>query len=44
VLSDIAHSRTVTTAQREQYGGTGPLTPEAGFDPMTMCMKVPAAQ
>jgi beta-glucosidase/6-phospho-beta-glucosidase/beta-galactosidase len=29
VLGQIAQARTVTIAQREQYGGTGPLTPDA---------------
>jgi len=28
VLAEIAGSRTVTLAQRDQYGGTGPMTPE----------------
>jgi len=28
VLGDIAKSRTVTSAQRRQYGGLGPMTPE----------------
>lgn len=30
VLSAIAGSRTVTTAQRQTYGGDGPMTPEPG--------------
>jgi beta-glucosidase len=30
VFGGIAASRSVTSAQRSQYGGTGPLTPEAG--------------
>ncbi len=31
MLGTIAKSRTVTSAQRAEYGGTGPLTPEVGF-------------
>ncbi len=30
VLGAIAGARTVTTAQRQQYGGDGPMTPEPG--------------
>jgi hypothetical protein len=32
VLGAIAQSRALTVAQRQEYGGTGPLTPEPGFD------------
>ncbi len=31
VLGDIATSRTLTTAQRETYGGDGPMTPDPLF-------------
>ena len=31
VFAEIASSRTVTTAQRETYGGTGPMTPDPAF-------------
>ena len=31
VLGQIATSRSITTAQRERYGGTGPMTAEAGY-------------
>ncbi|MEZ4402832.1 MAG: family 1 glycosylhydrolase [Kofleriaceae bacterium] len=30
VLAEIAGARTLTTAQREAYGGAGPMTPEPG--------------
>jgi beta-glucosidase len=30
VLGEIAGARTLTVAQRRQYGGTGPMTPEPG--------------
>jgi beta-glucosidase len=30
VLGAIAHSRTVTSEQRKQYGGLGPMTPDDG--------------
>ncbi|MCE9571608.1 MAG: family 1 glycosylhydrolase [Deltaproteobacteria bacterium] len=33
VLGTIASTRTLTAAQRGQYGGTGPMTPEPGVDP-----------
>ncbi len=38
----IAKARTLTSAQRQMYGGTGPMTPEAGFDRDPFCNKVPA--
>ncbi|HEX3474262.1 MAG TPA: family 1 glycosylhydrolase [Kofleriaceae bacterium] len=41
-LHAIASARQVTTAQRQRYGGTGPMTPEAGFPPAPFCPKVPA--
>jgi len=42
VLGEIAKARTLTTAQRRNYGGTGPMTPEPGFDVDPFCNKVPA--
>jgi len=42
VLGTIARSRTLTSAQRARYGGTGPMTPEAGFELFPTCRKVPA--
>jgi len=42
VLGAIARSRTLTSAQRRGYGGTGPMTPEPGFDRDVLCAKVPA--
>jgi beta-glucosidase len=42
VLHAIATARTITAAQRKQYGGTGPMTPEAGFTVDPTCAKVPA--
>jgi hypothetical protein len=42
VLAAIAQARTLTTAQRKSYGGTGPMTPEPGFDGDPFCNKVPA--
>lgn len=41
VLSQIATTRTLTAEQRERYGGTGPMTPEAGFVEDPFCYKVP---
>jgi beta-glucosidase len=32
VLGDIARTRTLTTGQRQTYGGMGPMSPEAGAD------------
>jgi beta-glucosidase len=32
VLAEIAGARTLTTAQRQRYGGLGPMTPEPGID------------
>jgi hypothetical protein len=29
-------------AQRKTYGGTGPMTPEVGFETDSFCTKVPA--
>lgn len=31
VYAEIAKSRSITTAQRETYGGDGPMTPDPGF-------------
>jgi hypothetical protein len=42
VYAAIARAREITTAQRKQYGGTGPMTKEAGFDLDPFCAKVPA--
>lgn len=42
VLGAIARARTLTSAQRRTYGGTGPMTPEVGFDRDPFCNKVPA--
>jgi beta-glucosidase/6-phospho-beta-glucosidase/beta-galactosidase len=42
VLAAIAKSRSLTSAQRARYGGTGPMTPEAGFDQFPTCRKIPA--
>jgi beta-glucosidase len=42
VLGAIARARTLTSAQRARYGGTGPMTPEAGFETSPLCRKVPA--
>jgi beta-glucosidase len=42
VLTQIATTRTVTSEQRATYGGTGPMTPEAGFAEDPFCYKVPA--
>jgi beta-glucosidase len=42
VLGAIARARTLTAAQRATYGGTGPMTPEAGFAADPSCAKVPA--
>ncbi len=33
VLGTIAGTRTLTAAQRGEFGGTGPMTPEPGVDP-----------
>jgi beta-glucosidase len=41
-LHAIAAARQLTTAQRQRYGGTGPMTPEAGFQLSPFCPKVPA--
>jgi len=40
VLGDIATARTVTKAQREDYGGTGPMTPEPDVESDPFCTKV----
>ena len=42
VLAAIAKARTLTSAQRGRYGGTGPMTPEAGFDRDPLCKKFAA--
>jgi beta-glucosidase/6-phospho-beta-glucosidase/beta-galactosidase len=41
-LHAIASARELTTAQRRRYGGTGPMTPEPGFEVDPFCTKVPA--
>jgi beta-glucosidase len=41
-LTAIAKARTLTSAQRSRYGGTGPMTPEAGFDRDPLCKKIAA--
>jgi beta-glucosidase len=41
-LAAIAKARTLTSAQRSRYGGTGPMTPEAGFDLDPLCKKIAA--
>ncbi len=40
VLKDIVAARTLTTAQRETYGGTGPMSPEPGWTTDPFCTKV----
>jgi beta-glucosidase len=40
VLGEIAKARTLTVAQREEYGGKGPMTPEDGFAEDPFCGKV----
>lgn len=42
VLRAIAGARQITAAQRASHGGTGPMTPEAGFAVDPLCTKVPA--
>ena len=42
VLSAIAHARQITADERDTYGGTGPMTPEPGFEPDPFCGKQPA--
>jgi beta-glucosidase len=37
VLGAIAAARKLTSAQREQYGGDGPMTPEPGAAPGPLC-------
>jgi len=39
VLGEVARTRTVTTAQREAHGGTGPMTPEPGASDDVFCPK-----
>jgi beta-glucosidase len=41
LFAQIAKSRTVTTEQRRDYGGAGPMTAEAGFATDSLCVKVP---
>ncbi|MCB9564027.1 MAG: glycoside hydrolase family 1 protein [Kofleriaceae bacterium] len=42
VLGEIASARTLTAAQRVQYGGTGPMTPEPGVpDDVLFCDGIP---
>jgi beta-glucosidase/6-phospho-beta-glucosidase/beta-galactosidase len=38
VLSDIAQSRQVTVEQQSEFGGTGPMVPEPGYEPGTLCV------
>jgi beta-glucosidase len=40
VFGAIAHARALTTPQRAEYGGTGPMTPEPGAGDDPYCMKV----
>jgi beta-glucosidase len=40
VFKAIATTRTVTTAQRVEHGGTGPMTPEPGTDNDPFCLKM----
>jgi hypothetical protein len=42
VLHAIASARQITGAQRQKYGGTGPMTREAGIPVDAFCAKVPA--
>jgi len=39
VLREIATARELTSAQRKTYGGSGPMTPEPGFDGDPFCTK-----
>ncbi len=39
VLGELAHTRTLTSTQRETYGGTGPMTREDGFTEDPFCAK-----
>jgi beta-glucosidase len=40
VLHAIAGSRSLTSAQRQTYGGTGPMTVETGFRTDPLCTKI----
>lgn len=40
VLGEIARARTLTSAQRETYGGNGPMSPEPGWEVDPLCTKV----
>jgi beta-glucosidase len=40
VYGAIVAARKITTEQREQYGGTGPMTAEAGYTPNPTCTMV----
>lgn len=40
VLKAIAGSRSVTSAQRSEYGGTGPMSPEPDVTPDPFCSKM----
>jgi len=42
ILTAIATSRELTAQQRKDFGGTGPMTPEAGFESDPLCGKVSA--
>jgi beta-glucosidase len=42
VYEAIVGARKLTTQQREQYGGTGPMTAEAGYTPDPLCSQVNA--
>jgi beta-glucosidase len=37
VLGSIAGGRTLSAEQRATYGGEGPMTPEPGYPPRTLC-------
>ena len=37
LLAEIAESRMLTTAQRQRYGGTGPMTPDPAHDGSAQC-------
>jgi beta-glucosidase/6-phospho-beta-glucosidase/beta-galactosidase len=39
LFGELAKARTLTTKQRETYGGTGPMTAEPGFDGDVFCTK-----
>jgi beta-glucosidase len=41
VYKDIIRTRSITSAQRDRYGGTGPMTPEPGITSDPYCTKLP---